>query len=109
MACRVIPIKKFDAGLLAMATLLACSAQALEAEPPLIKEVTIIGTKEANLKLSGSGVRIDADELKKHAYSDLNQLVSAVPGSMFARRMDLVYVPTSVFGERPRIAAKKLR
>ena len=81
-----------------MATLLACSAQALEAEPPLIKEVTIIGTKEANLKLSGSGVRIDADELKKHAYSDLNQLVSAVPG-VYVREED-------GFGLRPNIGIR---
>ena len=98
MACRVTPIKKFDAGLLAATTLLACSAQALETEPPVIKEVMIIGTKEANLKLSGSGVRIDADELKKHAYSDLNQLVSAVPG-VYVREED-------GFGLRPNIGIR---
>ncbi len=67
-------------------------------EPPVIKEVMIIGTKEANLKLSGSGVRIDADELKKHAYSDLNQLVSAVPG-VYVREED-------GFGLRPNIGIR---
>ena len=75
--------------------LLACATEALELDPPVIKEVMIIGTKEANLKLSGSGVRIDADELKKHAYSDLNQLVSAVPG-VYVREED-------GFGLRPNI------
>ena len=81
-----------------MATLLASAVEAIEAEPPVIKEVMIIGTKEANLKLSGSGVRIDADELKKHAYSDLNQLVSAVPG-VYVREED-------GFGLRPNIGIR---
>lgn len=98
MACRVTPINTSYAGLLAAAMLLACATEALELDPPVIKEVMIIGTKEANLKLSGSGVRIDADELKKHAYSDLNQLVSAVPG-VYVREED-------GFGLRPNIGIR---
>lgn len=64
----------------------------------MIKEVTIIGTKEEKQSLSGSGIQISATELKRHGYSDLNQIVSSVPG-VYVREED-------GYGLRPNIGIR---
>ena len=60
-----------------------------------IKEVLIIGTKEEKKNLSGSGFQISDADLAKHGYTDLNQIISSVPG-VYVREED-------GFGLRPNI------
>lgn len=67
-------------------------------DSPMIKEVLIIGSKAAKLKLPGSGVQISKAELQQHAYSDLNQIVSSVPG-VYVREED-------GYGLRPNIGIR---
>jgi Fe(3+) dicitrate transport protein len=64
----------------------------------MIKEVTIIGTKEEKQSLPGSGMQIGAAELRRHGYTDLNQIVSSVPG-VYVREED-------GYGLRPNIGIR---
>lgn len=93
---RVITIKNSQLAFVIFALTVASTASAFD--EPIIKEVLIIGTKEASLKLPGSGIQIGADELKRQSYSDLNQVVSAVPG-VYVREED-------GFGLRPNIGIR---
>jgi Fe(3+) dicitrate transport protein len=63
-----------------------------------IKEVLIIGTKEEKQNLSGSGFQISNTDLAKHGYTDLNQIVSLVPG-VYVREED-------GYGLRPNIGIR---
>ena len=67
-------------------------------DSPMIKEVLIIGSKASKLKLPGSGVQISKEELQQHAYSDLNQNVSSIPG-VYVREED-------GYGLRPNIGIR---
>ena len=69
-----------------------------ELRSPMIKEVLIIGSKAEKLKLPGSGIQISKEELQQHAYSDLNQIVSSVPG-VYVREED-------GYGLRPNIGIR---
>lgn len=65
---------------------------------PMIREVLIIGSDAAAALLTGSGTWIGEAELRKHGYSDLNQMVSSVPG-VYVREED-------GFGLRPNIGIR---
>jgi Fe(3+) dicitrate transport protein len=93
-----IPIKqlKYALGCLSLAaSSLIIAADLSDAQ---IKEVLIIGTKEEKQNLSGSGFQISNADLGKHGYTDLNQIVSSVPG-VYVREED-------GFGLRPNIGIR---
>jgi Fe(3+) dicitrate transport protein len=77
---------------------LASIASAEDVSDPFIKEVFIIGTKEQKQTLPGSGIQIGAEELNKQSYTDLNQIVSSVPG-VYVREED-------GYGLRPNIGIR---
>jgi Fe(3+) dicitrate transport protein len=52
-----------------------------------VEEFLIIGTKADKQRLAGSGIQIDAELIEKHAYSDLNQVISLSPG-VYVREED---------------------
>ncbi len=60
-----------------------------------IEQVTVIGTRKT---IPGSGVIIDVEELKRFDYSDLNQVIAAVPG-VYVREED-------GYGLRPNIGIR---
>ena len=97
-----IPIKTYISaiGLLAVSVSVSVASVAwgVDLSDPMIKEVTIIGTKEEKKSLSGSGMQISAAELRRHGYSDLNQIVSSVPG-VYVREED-------GYGLRPNIGIR---
>ena len=84
--------------LIIVIALMAMSTWATDSSEPSIREVLIIGTKQEQANLPGSGIRIGPDDLKKQDYSDLNQVVSAVPG-IYVREED-------GFGLRPNIGIR---
>jgi len=93
-----IPIKhlKYALGCLSLAaSSLIIAADLSDAQ---IKEVLIIGTKEEKQNLSGSGFQISNADLGKYVYTDLNQIVSSVPG-VYVREED-------GFGLRPNIGIR---
>jgi Fe(3+) dicitrate transport protein len=93
-----IPIKqlKYALGCLSLsASSLIIAADLSDAQ---IKEVLIIGTKEEKQNLSGSGFQISNADLGKYGYTDLNQIVSSVPG-VYVREED-------GFGLRPNIGIR---
>ena len=65
---------------------------------PDIREVLVFGTKAEKIKLPGSGIQIDSEELEKQDYSDLNQVISSAPG-VYVREED-------GFGLRPNIGIR---
>ena len=93
-----IQIKTYKSALGLLAVSLASVAWGVDMSDPMIKEVTIIGTKEEKKSLSGSGMQISAAELRRHGYSDLNQIVSSVPG-VYVREED-------GYGLRPNIGIR---
>ena len=77
------------------------AVSALSADEPnnvQIQELLILGTKAEKQKLAGSGIRIDAESIEKHAYSDLNQIISMSPG-VYVREED-------GYGLRPNIGIR---
>ena len=93
-----IPIRTFNRALGLLAVSLAPLSWAADPSDPMIKEVTIIGTKEEKQSLPGSGMQIGAAELRRHGYTDLNQIVSSVPG-VYVREED-------GYGLRPNIGIR---
>jgi Fe(3+) dicitrate transport protein len=93
-----IPIKTYISAIGILAVSLVSVAWGADLSDPMIKEVTIIGTKEEKKSLSGSGMQISAAELRRHGYSDLNQIVSSVPG-VYVREED-------GYGLRPNIGIR---
>ena len=93
-----IPIKTYISAIGLLAVSVASVAWGVDLSDPMIKEVTIIGTKEEKKSLSGSGMQISAAELRRHGYSDLNQIVSSVPG-VYVREED-------GYGLRPNIGIR---
>ena len=69
-----------------------------EMTDPDIKEVLVFGTKTEKLKLPGSGIQIDPEELRRQDYSDLNQVITSAPG-VYVREED-------GFGLRPNIGIR---
>ena len=49
----------------------------------LIEEVVVIGSKDEIRKIAGSGGLIDEEELDRMDYTDLNQILSSIPGVYF--------------------------
>ena len=92
------PIKTYISAIGLLAVSVASLAWGVDLSDPMIKEVTIIGTKEEKKSLSGSGMQISAAELRRHGYSDLNQIVSSVPG-VYVREED-------GYGLRPNIGIR---
>jgi Fe(3+) dicitrate transport protein len=88
-------IRKFiSAGLL----LISPTVIALDIKPPTIDEVLIIGTKEDQAKLAGSGNLLGPELIEKHSYTDLNQVISMAPG-VYVREED-------GYGLRPNIGIR---
>lgn len=83
----------FFSGITAVSVLSADEPNNLE-----IEELLILGTKAEKQKLAGSGIRIDAEAIEKHAYTDLNQLISMSPG-VYVREED-------GYGLRPNIGIR---
>ena len=63
-----------------------------------ITEVLIIGDNADLMNLAGSGAQVNPEKVQFHKYSDLNQLVSLVPG-VYVREED-------GFGLRPNIGIR---
>ncbi|MDA7916441.1 hypothetical protein N9B94_04330, partial [Verrucomicrobia bacterium] len=80
----LIPIVTF-----ALACTEKVSAQIVEpsGNVVLLPEVTVIGSKEENLRLPSSGAYIDVEQLRKHNITDVNRALRAVPG-VYVREED---------------------
>jgi Fe(3+) dicitrate transport protein len=78
--------------------LAASSALALDIEAPKFEEILIIGTKEDQAKLAGSGIQIGRELIEKQSYTDLNQVISMAPG-VYVREED-------GYGLRPNIGIR---
>ena len=74
------------------------SSFAFDIEPPTLEEVLIIGSKEDQSKLAGSGIQIGQELIEKQAYTDLNQVISMAPG-VYVREED-------GYGLRPNIGIR---
>jgi Fe(3+) dicitrate transport protein len=92
---QVIYLKLISLNLVFLA---AFNAVALDAEPPVLEEVFIIGSKEDKSKLAGSGIQIGEDLIEKQSYTDLNQVISMAPG-VYVREED-------GYGLRPNIGIR---
>lgn len=66
-----------------------------EEKHQLVEQVTVIGSRET---VPGSGSVIDEEELRRYDYSDLNQVIAAVPG-VYVREED-------GYGLRPNIGIR---
>ena len=64
----------------------------------LIEEVVVIGSKDEIRKIAGSGGLIDEQELDRMDYTDLNQILSSIPGVYFREE--------DGFGLRPNIGIR---
>ena len=93
-----IPIKHLKYTLGCLSLIASPLINAADLSDAQIKEVLIIGTKEEKQNLSGSGFQISNVDLSKHGYTDLNQIVSSVPG-VYVREED-------GFGLRPNIGIR---
>ena len=71
---------------------------ALDIKPPSIDEVLIIGSKEDQAKLAGSGILLGPELIEKQSYTDLNQVISMAPG-VYVREED-------GYGLRPNIGIR---
>ncbi len=91
-------IKTFQNTLVYLFFVLTSVSATSNVPDPVIKEVLIIGTKEEKQRLPGSGIQISAEDLSKQSYSDLNQIVSSVPG-VYVREED-------GYGLRPNIGIR---
>ena len=49
----------------------------------LIEEVVVIGSKDEIRKIAGSGGIIEEEQLDRMDYTDLNQILSSIPGVYF--------------------------
>lgn len=78
--------------------MLFTSAGYADAQSAIVTEVLIVGTNDSKDKLPGSGIYIDAEQLEKHGYSDLNAIASQVPG-VYVREED-------GYGLRPNIGIR---
>ena len=67
-------------------------------ETNLIEEVVVIGSKDAIRKIAGSGGLIEEKELDRMDYTDLNQILSSIPGIYFREE--------DGFGLRPNIGIR---
>ena len=74
------------------------NVMALDLKPPTLEEVLIIGSKEDKAKLAGSGIQIGQELIQKQGYTDLNQIISMVPG-VYVREED-------GYGLRPNIGIR---
>ena len=45
-----------------------------------LKEITVVGSKENTRNIPGSGAYLDARDLRKHSYGDINRVLRKVPG-----------------------------
>ena len=90
---------KFSNNLVAIALLFACAtAIANDDQANLIEEVVVIGSKEDIRKIAGSGGIIEEDQLDRMDYTDLNQILSSIPGLYFREE--------DGFGLRPNIGIR---
>ena len=64
----------------------------------LIEEVVVIGSKDEIRKIAGSGGFIDEEQLDRMDYTDLNQILSSIPGVYFREE--------DGFGLRPNIGIR---
>ena len=64
----------------------------------LIEEVVVIGSKDQIRKIAGSGSLIDEEQLDRMDYTDLNQILSSIPGVYFREE--------DGFGLRPNIGIR---
>ena len=83
---------------LPLLAVLAPASGAVELEAPAIDEVLIIGSKEDQAKLAGSGVLVSPELIEKQDYTDLNQVMSMAPG-VYVREED-------GYGLRPNIGIR---
>ena len=64
----------------------------------LIEEVVVIGSKDEIRKIAGSGGIIEEEQLDRMDYTDLNQILSSIPGVYFREE--------DGFGLRPNIGIR---
>jgi Fe(3+) dicitrate transport protein len=60
--------------------LLTGAVQAEEKNIRLWDVVTVLGVKEDDVVLPGSGARVDTEDIRKHSYDDVNRALRMVPG-----------------------------
>ena len=78
--------------------LFACATTFADDRVNLIEEVVVIGSKDEIRKIAGSGDLIDEEELDRMDYTDLNQILSSIPGVYFREE--------DGFGLRPNIGIR---
>lgn len=96
--CNLIMTKFINTIFLISILILATVVHGEESNNIEVEEFLIIGTKADKQRLAGSGIQIDAELIEKHAYSDLNQVISLSPG-VYVREED-------GYGLRPNIGIR---
>ncbi|MDB4491421.1 TonB-dependent receptor [bacterium] len=59
----------------------------LDAGAPVLKPMTVIGSKEDTVELQGSGYFVDSEEIRTQNYSNVNRILARVPG-VYVREED---------------------
>ena len=78
--------------------LFACATTFADDRVNLIEEVVVIGSKDEIRKIAGSGGIIEEEQLDRMDYTDLNQILSSIPGVYFREE--------DGFGLRPNIGIR---
>lgn len=73
-------MNRFPFSPLALALATAVSSSVIAEEGPVLETVSVIGDAERAAELPGSAHRIDAEELAKFEFVDINRMVRSVPG-----------------------------
>ena len=73
-------MNRFPFSPLALALATAVSSSVIAEESPVLETVSVIGDAERAAELPGSAYRIDAEELAKFEFVDINRMVRSVPG-----------------------------
>ena len=68
---------------LSLILLFAFASTLADDQVNLIEEVVVIGSKDEIRKIAGSGGLVDEEQLERMDYTDLNQILSSIPGVYF--------------------------
>ncbi|VAX35570.1 TonB-dependent receptor; Outer membrane receptor for ferrienterochelin and colicins [hydrothermal vent metagenome] len=81
--------KYFNPSLIAIMLILGnvSSARAEDNSEKIWDVITVLGSKESEASLPGSGDRVSSEDMRKHSYDDINRILRKVPG-VYVREED---------------------
>ena len=82
-ACNQTMIKLISSTLVSVLLTVPVASVADEMPTKLIEEVVVIGSRDDVQKIAGSGGLIEEEQLDRMDYTDLNQILSSIPGVYF--------------------------